>query len=305
MSRRSALKVIGVSGGIVFGSGTAVAHGNGDGPKPSRHDVVWGDELEVGSDGSVRTYATTNPAGNLSSLGVHMDCEAFTTYDTGEAAECELEAHLGFPTEDVDTHQFTFMGFHFNPEGHPPPGVYTVPHFDFHFYTMAHADVEAIPLGVAAYTLPDEQHPDDYVLAEPRVIEPHMGEHLLDSTSPEVEQGDQDRFTHTYIYGLYDPGIVPGESVDTVELPLGPGGEVIDVDVYEGDGEGELTFVEPMITTDFIRDDLHGETPVGVSTPDVFPVADDYPTKYVMEPDGDGGLFVSIDEFEEFPGPSG
>ena len=31
---------------------------------------------------------------------------------------------------------------------------------------------------------------------------------------------------------------------------------------------------------------------------------DDYPTTYVMEPDDDGGLFVSMDEFEGFPGPS-
>lgn len=290
--------MIGVSGGIAFGTGPTVAKDSSNQPKPDRHNVVWGEEeLEVGSEGSVKPYATTNPAGRLSSLGVHLNGDAFERYDVGNSEEGELEAHLSFPTEDVDTHQFTFMGFHFNPNGHAPPGIYTVPHFDFHFYMMDHDVVEQIPIGVAAYDIPDEQHPDDYVFGNPRIIEPKMGEHLLDSTSPEVAQQDEDLFTHTNIYGVYDPSIDPSKPDGTVETPLG------ELQVFEGDGQGEIHFVEPMITTDFIRDDLDSETSVKLSTPDVFPVADDYPTEYVMKPDGNGGIFVSIDGFESFPGP--
>jgi hypothetical protein len=76
------------------------------------------------------------------------------------------------------------------------------------------------------------------------------------------------------------------------------------VPVYEGDGVGRLHFVEPMITTDFISNDLDEETAVYIATPEAFPVADDYPTEYVMKPDGDGGVYVSIDDFEAFPGSS-
>lgn len=302
--RRTVLKTIGVGGAFILGSGTTAARGHGGGPKPSNHTIVKGEEFEVGK-GSVMTYATKNPAGNLSSLGVHLDGDAFSFYDTeweqlseSEKEEEMLEAHLSFPDE-VDTHQFTFSGFHYNPTGHPPPGIYTVPHFDFHFYFIEETTVENIPFGIAAYDIPDEQMPPDYIFGDPRVIEPVMGEHLLDSTAPEVINQDQSLFTHTNIYGVYDPDIDPGEPDDTVEIP--PFGEV---PVYGGDGTGRLTFVEPMITNDFIRNSLTEEMAVEIATPDVFPVADAYPTQYVMKPDGDGGVFVFIDGFEEFPGPN-
>ena len=31
---------------------------------------------------------------------------------------------------------YRFMMLDWNPQGHQPPGVYTVPHFDFHFYMV-------------------------------------------------------------------------------------------------------------------------------------------------------------------------
>lgn len=59
-----------------------------------------------------------------------------------------------------------------------------------------------------------------------------------------------------------------------------------------------------MITTDFISNDLDEEMAVDIVTPEAFPVADDYPTEYVMKPDSDGGVYISIDDFESFPGSS-
>jgi len=88
------------------------------------------------------------------------------------------------------------MGFHFNPQGHPPPGIYDVPHFDFHFYMMEESDVEEIETGPATYSIPDAQIPEGYVRlpvldtdgdGEPDtpLVEEEMGEHLVDPTSPE------------------------------------------------------------------------------------------------------------------------
>jgi hypothetical protein len=280
-------------------------------PKPPSHgDPIWGEETTVGA-GRIRTYATTNPAGKLSSLGVHVDCDAMAAF--GDEA---VDAHLHFPdeTEDgegVDTNQFTFAGLHYNPAGHPPPGVYDVPHVDFHFYMQAEEAVEAISggplaetpmpfLGLTDYEIPDEQFPPGYTFEKHRFIVEEMGEHLLDGTAPEL-QGEE--FTHTYLYGAYDPSVDLTSPDGSKEIELG--GDSVEMPVYAGDGEGRVTFVEPMVTTDFLRNDLSEAVAVEVATPDAFFEADEYPTAYVMKPDGDGGAYVSVDGFEAFPGPSG
>lgn len=281
VTRRNVLKTGGlIAGGTILGGAGSVSAQ----PKPGPHDVHEGDVLDVG-DGEVTAYASTNPAGKLSSLGVHVDGAAMAAFGD-EAAH----GHLHFPAEtaggdDLDLHQFTFMGFHYNPEGHPPPGIYDVPHFDFHFYMIEHDVVEEIEMGPALYSIPEAQIPEDYIRpplvdtdddGEPDapLVEEEMGEHLLDATAPELQEGGE--FTHTNIYGAYDP---------------------------DGDGIGRLTFVEPMITVDFF-DGLDEELVVEMKTPDEYFAADDYPTAYVLEPDGDGGVYVSIDDFEAFPGPS-
>lgn len=264
-------------GGTIVGStaftGTTVAH-----PKPDNHTVVWGDDIDY-LDGEVSTYATTNPQGNLSSLGVYLDEDALAVFD-----EDPLGVHLRFP-EDVDTHRFTFMGFHYNPEGHPPPDVYTVPHFDFHFYMLSEETVEGIVTEPATYSIPEAQIPEDYQRlpvadttddGEPDtpLVEEDMGEHLADTSSSEFQEDGE--FTHTMIYGAYD---------------------------VDGDGTGQLTFVEPMVTVDFFQD-LEEEVVVDMKTPEVYGEADEYPTEYVVEPALHGGVYVSIDGFTEFSGPS-
>lgn len=276
-------------------------------PKSENHDVHWG---ESDDDGGVWTYATTDTSGNLSSLGVHIDNETLNAFGDDEAA-----AHLHFPDEtangdDLDTRQFTFMGFHYNPAGHPPPEIYTVPHIDFHFYMMDEDDVHDISggplgeapvpfIGLADYDVPDEQFPEGYMSEEHRFIIKEMGEHLLDETAPEFRG---EAFTHTYVYGVYDPSI-DSENPDGTET-LRLQGDCVEIPVYEGDGEGRLHFVEPMVTTDFLRNELAEEVTVDVATPEAFAEEDEYPTEYVMKPDGDGGVYVSIDGFEEFAGTS-
>lgn len=281
IERRPFLKTVGLGvAGTALMTGSAAAH-----PKPQkRHDYHWCDSVRVG-DGTVGTYATTNRAGKLSSLGVYLDADALAAFDTdGEEPHEGVEAHLHFPDE-VDTHQFTFLGLHFNPQGHPPTDIYTVPHVDFHFYMMDEADVAAIPFGPATYAIPEAQMPEDYMrlpaldtdndnMPDTPLVEPVMGEHLADVSSPEFQPGGE--FSHTMIYGAYDP---------------------------DGDGVGRLTFVEPMITNAFL-DELTEELEVDMKVPEEYFTADDYPTQYVITPSSDGGVYVSIDGFDEFPGPS-
>lgn len=137
--------------------------------------------------------------------------------------------------------------------------VWTTPHFDFHYYFVDETAVDDIvtsgPLpfmGVATYDLPAPYWPDHFVYDDPRFIVKAMGEHHYDERSP---QWDPDvPFTHTYIYGAYDFSIDPPAPDGTVELPLDPDGGLIDLPTYAGDGTGQLTFTEPMITEAFMRD---------------------------------------------------
>lgn len=258
-----------VAGGTLA-TGTAAAH-----PKPDDHDLIWGDELDYLA-GDLRTYATMAPTGELSSLGVYMDADALAVFN-----EDPLEAHLKFP--QIDTHQFTFVGFHYARTGHPPEGIYDVPHFDMHFYTIPEETVEGIVTQPATYSIPDAQLPTDYQRVpavdtdedgEPDtpIVEKEMGEHIVDLTSPEFQPGG--RFTRSMIYGAYDP---------------------------DGDGIGQITFMEPMITANFLRN-LDGEVETEMKTPEQFPTADEYPTRYVIEKGIHGGVYISMECFEPFPG---
>lgn len=259
-------------------------------------EIHEGESAELG-DGTVTAYATTNSGGEFAALGVRVDGDALASVDADESEPHEeVAAHLSFPDE-VDTRQFTFVGFHFNPVGHPPPDVYTVPHFDFHFYMVEEEVVEGIAPGIAAYDLPDEQYPPNYEFEDPRLIVPEMGEHLLDGTSREFSGGE---FTHTYVYGAYDPSIDAENPTGVEEVEME--GQTREVPVFEGDGEGRLHFVEPMVTTEFFGA-LDEKVERDVTTPAAFFTEDRYPTEYVLKPDGNGGVHVLVDDFEKFPGP--
>lgn len=276
--------------------------------------VHEGESVNVGG-GSLMTYATTDSMGNVVSLGVHLDDDAVTSFAQGGSHhEKEVGAHVHFPTETTDgnalDHQFTFQGFHYNPEGHPPPEIYDIPHFDFHFYMLEDKAVEAISggplgetpmpfIGLADYEIPDAQRPPGYMFEKHRFIVEEMGEHLLDATAPEF---NGETFTHTYVYGIHDPSIDPANPDRTKVITLGD--EDVEMPVYTGDGQGQVHFVEPMVTTDFIRNGLTRAREVGVATPAQFPTGGAYPTTYGMRPDGQGGVHVTISDFKQFPGPS-
>lgn len=293
--RRTFLKAGAMAGATAVG---VLATGTASARTESAADLIAhdGESAEVG-DGTVTTGATTNSSGELVSLDVHVDGDALSSMDDDETEPHEsAAAHLELPS-DVDTHQFTFMGLHYNPMGHAPPGIYTVPHFDFHFYMVEEDLVEGIGPGpsIAAYEVPGRQIPEGYVFETPRLVVPEMGEHLLDETAPEFGDGE---FTHTYVYGAYDPDIDPKNPSGTTEVEME--GETQEFPVFEGDGEGQLHFVEPMVTNEFMSGLDEGVT-ADVATPEAFQVEGRYPTAYSVTPN-DSGATVSIEGFETFPG---
>lgn len=86
-----------------------------------------------GSDvhGWVRLDADDRP----SALGLTIEDGAYEplsdTADDHSKHDEAVVVELAFP--DVAPAPFEHATLDWNPEGHPPPGIYTVPHFDVHF----------------------------------------------------------------------------------------------------------------------------------------------------------------------------
>jgi hypothetical protein len=87
-----------------------------------------------------------------------------------------------------------------------------------------------------------------------------MGNHLLDSQSPELK--DSLPFTSTFIYGAF---------------------------------EGELIFWEPMITLDVLREAR--DSCLEIRQPQAFRRSGYYPTQYCVRQDGQGQRTVSLERF--------
>lgn len=307
--RRNVLKSLGAAalGSAFVGSASASNGTNPFGTPNSTFSLGEATSVAGGSD-DIWTFATTNRAGKPTHLGIWLTSEAFEHLTDQPEGQ---HLHLDFP--DVDGLAYTFAGIDWNPAGHPPAGVWTVPHFDFHYYFVPKAGVDAISsssplpfLGVATYDIPADQWPENYVYEDPRFIVKHMGEHISDETSPEFQPDGE--FTQTYIYGMYDFGIDPASPTGSVDLPIAPDGSNVTIPAYNGDGTGQLTFTEPMITEAFMRDiatSAEGEVTTPVSTPAAFPEAGYYPASYTTRYLGNQDAYViTLEDFGWFDASS-
>lgn len=201
-------------------------------------------------DGTLTSYSQVDADGAPVAIGMAMSEETlqglpydpptaglwcYDKDDDGaldEMTECtggyEDALHLGEEFRDeVDT-PFEYVLMNWNPKGHMPPGVYDRPHFDVHFYMTPNQERVAIrpgPCNVLVHCddyekgkdLPDERylHPD---FADLDAVEPAMGNHLTDLTSPE-HHGEE--FTHTFIYGVWDDEVTFYEPMVTHALYSG------------------------------------------------------------------------------------
>lgn len=155
---------------------------------------------------------------------------------------------------------FDHLVVNWEPHGHEPPGIYDVPHFDFHFYKITLEQQMAItPFPTAAP--PAGYLPASYVIQGATV--PQMGTHWLDPSSPELPP-TLAPFTHTFIYGS---------------------------------NNGQVIFMEPMITRAFL---LGGTiVNKSIPQPIHFsPVNTNYPTSYNIWKNVDNGRsYVGLSGF--------
>jgi len=128
---------------------------------------------------------------------------------------------------------YKFVQFDWNPAGHEPAGVYDLPHFDFHFYTVPVSVRDGILPNDAQYAAKaanfpaaDFRAPFYIDAATPAQTSPaaasvpQMGLHWLDVRSPELQAlaGHPENakpFTKTFIYGSWDGKFIFDEPMIT------------------------------------------------------------------------------------------
>lgn len=230
-----------------------------DGATDPGSDTYLGPQVAVG-DGVAQTELVFDGSKRLRSVAVIFTKDALNGLPTSGPA---VEHVLPMPA-DAPATVFDHVSLDWQPQGHPPPMVYTHPHLDVHFYFISlqqrNAMTPADPEFAAKATqmpAPDETPPN---YAADAVGIPRMGTHWTDTRSPEHHGG---LFTNTLIYGFY---------------------------------EGKMVFIEPMITRDHLL--TEPAEALRLSVPERYPRPGAYPKEYRVTYDDAAGVYrIELREF--------
>jgi hypothetical protein len=207
---------------------------------PNATRTTRGVALPMGN-GSVTGYVTVNSHNAPVAVGVQLSAAALTGLPT---AGMTTEFVVTLPAEAAPT-GVDHIVVNWNPHGHPPMGIYNVPHFDVHLYRITEAQRAAIgpqdPQWAAkvANAPTGDLVPANYVADAAGI--PRMGRHWADSTG---DQYDGQPFTGTFIYGSYD---------------------------------GDFIFYEPMIALSYLQTKPAFHANIGVAVRQAHPL---HPTGY-------------------------
>jgi hypothetical protein len=137
------------------------------------------------------------------------------------------------PLPEHNPTPYRLVELNWNPAGHEPPGIYDIPHFDFHFYTVTRDTRDAILPSDPTYagkaaTLPSADYrPPFYVdnataagLPASLVTIPMMGLHWVDIRSPELQAAIGNPagfrpFTRSFLKGSWDGRFIFDEPMAT------------------------------------------------------------------------------------------
>jgi hypothetical protein len=201
----------------------------------------YGAAVRVGN-GLARAYTIGDPSGRSRpiEIGVAMDersmegLPAATAHGSGSGSEHDHGGAREYLVPLPQRHgtDIQLIELNWNPAGHEPPGIYDIPHFDFHFYTINKAQRDSMSPADPQFMTKAGRYPSadfippGYVVLPPAPapipVVPRMGVHWSNVTSPELQppsSPNHARFTQTFIHGSYN---------------------------------GQFIFTEPMITRDFL-----------------------------------------------------
>ncbi len=203
-----------------------------------------GSEIAMGQ-GTARTEVTLNRNGDPVSMSVVLSEGALSGLPA-TAPVGGIEYVVPLPAEAGGT-RFDHVGINWGPTGHPPEGVYNVPHFDVHFYMISMQQRDAMTpaadpqFGAKANRQPAPEFVPPNYTCDPGAV-PRMGSHCSNRTTGE-HHGQA--FTHTMIYGFFN---------------------------------GAMVFIEPMITKAFLE--TRPNVTEDFAIPSKYPQTGSYPTRY-------------------------
>ncbi len=157
--------------------------------------ILYGDSAALGN-GVVRTFVQLNATGHRERIGLSMTDGVMNNLDT-----ILRTFVLALPAPVVaDDTTFNHVFFTWNPIGHGPPGIFELPHFDFHFVTVTVAERQSVIPGIDPVYYPQEFVPIDYLRDNfPPGVVPFRGLHWADSSLHTTNAN----FKNVLIYNTY------------------------------------------------------------------------------------------------------
>jgi hypothetical protein len=215
-------------------------------------NVFKGPNVAIGN-GHARSWIRINHLDMPLEIGLELTASAFTSLPD----HANLVLPLHHKAKEVTPFDHIYFGY--NENGHPPAGVFTVPHFDAHFYMTTNQERLAIPVVTPAtlplftFAPPLGYMAPSYFQAGP---EPQMGQHWIPPPPTFLP------FSRVMIYGTFN---------------------------------GELTFIEPMVTVAHM---LSGGSTNNYLQPAKFAEAGNYPTTYNIYKDPQNGNYnITLSNF--------
>lgn len=265
-------------------------------------DKIYGEPAEMGN-GTVSAFYQQSPNGTPLAVGIELTSTVLQNLPQAPSDGlrdikdkqgavvmpcCGHEMVLDLPADTITT-PFKQFVINYEPHGHPPAGVYNKEHFDFHFY-LADNDERlkiAVPIaedrclipGPDGVLGPTELSCSDFETAMADLpqdmqvpgyqsvgaVVPGMGNHLLNLEGPEFHGQP---FTHSWLVGTWN---------------------------------GEITFFEPMISTDFLTE-LTDKSCFSYPMPETMPEEGWYPSEYCMQYDNVKKVYqVSLENWKILP----
>jgi len=165
--------------------------------------------------GKVWTSAKVSKEGKPQQVSIVLDDATLNSVPVGQPSDHSgHENNIMIPISGNSGTPFKFAMVNWNSSGHEPDNIYTLPHFDFHFYTSTQNEVMAYTDMAKIENLPATDYiPANHLAGAPV---PMMGKHWVDLTSPELT--GQAPFTQTFIYGSYDAQVVFYEPMITLNF---------------------------------------------------------------------------------------
>ncbi|MCC9137680.1 DUF5602 domain-containing protein [Pontibacter silvestris] len=240
-----------------------------DDTDPDAETTVYGESVPMES-GTLHSWAKIDAAGNPTAVGFSFSHEVLHSLPGASHENADPNSamtmyyyEVDLPSEIKDKTPFDHVAVDWNPMGHPPE-IYSVPHFDGHFYMISSEQQMQIGDEVSDPKVlnvpPSKYLPADYIDIQVNV--PEMGKHWVDKFTAELNGGE---FTQTLIYGSYDSKVI---------------------------------FYEPMFTLDYLqsnpKDTFSIKQPAEFERKGLY-----YPTKYIFNYNAETGEYtIALTDFE-------